>query len=112
MEKVNIQFDLDILFFIRKSRTISYFNSIFYKALKDYSLRHSKMHTQSYNTSTGEMCIMTILYYKHFHAKTLILGISSYWKDVLTNMSKQVKNDNSYGHKIKVTTLGLVHVLD
>lgn len=48
----------------------------------------------------------------HFHAKTLILGISSYWKDVLNNMSKQVKNDNSYGHKIKVTTLALVHVLD
>lgn len=48
----------------------------------------------------------------HFHAKTLILGISSYWKDVLNNMSKQVKNDNSYGHKIKVTTLVLVHVLD
>lgn len=31
-------------------------------------------------------------------------GISSYWKDVLTNMSKQVKNDNSYGHKIKEGT--------
>ena len=29
---------------------------------------------------------------------TLLLGMSSYWKDGLRNMSKQVKNDRKFGH--------------
>lgn len=41
---------------------------------------------------------------KYYNLLSFYLDINSYWKEVLTNMSKQVKNDNSYG-QIKVTSL-------
>lgn len=50
---------------------------------------------------------MALVFITSFKAKNLLsfyLDINSYWKEVLTNMSKQVKNDNSYG-QIKVTSL-------
>lgn len=40
----------------------------------------------------------------------IILGMSSHWREVLRNMSKQVKNDASFG-TVKVNFIDIVSVL-